>query len=610
MKAEAERIIKFIKECVKQSGRKGIVLGLSGGIDSAVVAVLAKRSCKELHCYYLPMIDEKEDFDKKHIEKLCKRFDLTYQTKGIMMDVEGIVDDSLNGITRVAYGNIKARIRMTILYQYANRLNCLVVGTTNKSEHQIGYYCYDTHTRVLTSEGLKKYNELNIGNKAFSLNFNNKTLEETTIENIHIFDYSGEMYHGKTKSTDFCVTPNHRMVIQNLHNPNEVKFQVIQDYMSKHKCMYIPTATGGFKGSLNDTKLYGFEINDIMYLYGLFVGDGDAYKGVVNYRLKDTKHHRCNATGRFKNVPNPIDKDVTYNTYTISFSVPKEDDANQKLINILNKYNIKWHNALCGIKIVSSDDTLFNIFIECGKYAINKHIPQFLLQYPSNYLIHLYNGLMDSDGDNNGRYYTISPRLSHQVVELAFKIGKSANIYNIPPKTSIYKGKEINSKSSYIVSIFQKSKTRAVTRNRMQLETYKGNIWCPTVGKNSNLIVERNGKFYFSGNTKYGDGAVDFEPIQHLYKTQVYELAKYLDIPNEIVDKKPTAGLWDGQTDEGELGISYKKLDKILHYKSSFTTHTIQQIADIVDCDEDDVELVKNLVERSEHKRRVPKCLK
>lgn len=140
MKAESERIIKFIKDYVKQSGRKGIVLGLSGGIDSAVVAVLAKKACKELHCYYLPMLDEKIDFDKDHIEKLCKRFDLTYQTKEIMMDVEGIVDDNLNGISKVAYGNIKARIRMTILYQYANRLNCLVAGTTNKSEHLIGYF--------------------------------------------------------------------------------------------------------------------------------------------------------------------------------------------------------------------------------------------------------------------------------------------------------------------------------------------------------------------------------------------------------------------------------------------------------------------------------------
>lgn len=64
--------------------------------------------------------------------------------------------------------------------------------------------------------------------------------------------------------------------------------------------------------------------------------------------------------------------------------------------------------------------------------------------------------------------------------------------------------------------------------------------------------------------TKHGDAAVDILPLGDLYKTQVYELAKYLGIPPEIINKKPTAGLWKNQYDEEELGITYKKLDKIL----------------------------------------------
>src|SRR5207245_4566560 len=64
--------------------------------------------------------------------------------------------------------------------------------------------------------------------------------------------------------------------------------------------------------------------------------------------------------------------------------------------------------------------------------------------------------------------------------------------------------------------------------------------------------------------SKFGDGAADFLPIGDLYKTQVREMARYLALPPEIVDKVPTAGLWPGQTDEGELGISYDELDRIL----------------------------------------------
>ncbi len=65
--------------------------------------------------------------------------------------------------------------------------------------------------------------------------------------------------------------------------------------------------------------------------------------------------------------------------------------------------------------------------------------------------------------------------------------------------------------------------------------------------------------------TKHGDGACDIEPIGDLYKTDVYQLAKYLEIPQEIIDKPPRAGLWNNQTDEDEIGMPYDLLDKILY---------------------------------------------
>jgi NAD+ synthase len=64
--------------------------------------------------------------------------------------------------------------------------------------------------------------------------------------------------------------------------------------------------------------------------------------------------------------------------------------------------------------------------------------------------------------------------------------------------------------------------------------------------------------------TKYGDGGVDLLPIGNLVKRQVKELAEYLEIPREIIDKPPSAGLWEGQTDEGEMGLKYEELDRYL----------------------------------------------
>lgn len=64
--------------------------------------------------------------------------------------------------------------------------------------------------------------------------------------------------------------------------------------------------------------------------------------------------------------------------------------------------------------------------------------------------------------------------------------------------------------------------------------------------------------------TRFGDEASDIEPLRSLYKTQVYILARELGIPEPVLTKAPTAGLWDGQTDEGEFGFTYQEADQIL----------------------------------------------
>lgn len=65
--------------------------------------------------------------------------------------------------------------------------------------------------------------------------------------------------------------------------------------------------------------------------------------------------------------------------------------------------------------------------------------------------------------------------------------------------------------------------------------------------------------------TRFGDEASDIEPLRNLYKTQVYQLAKFLKIPESILNKPPTADLWEGQTDEGEFGFTYKDADEVLY---------------------------------------------
>lgn len=100
--------------------------------------------------------------------------------------------------------------------------------------------------------------------------------------------------------------------------------------------------------------------------------------------------------------------------------------------------------------------------------------------------------------------------------------------------------------------------------------------------------------------TKYGDGGSDLSPLGDLYKWQVRELAKYQNIDEEIINKAPSAGLWNNQTDETELGITYEKLDKILHY-----VRTIESKDENFPLDADYSKVV-HLIKSSEHKRKMP----
>ncbi|MDD5027177.1 MAG: NAD(+) synthase, partial [Candidatus Omnitrophica bacterium] len=97
--------------------------------------------------------------------------------------------------------------------------------------------------------------------------------------------------------------------------------------------------------------------------------------------------------------------------------------------------------------------------------------------------------------------------------------------------------------------------------------------------------------------TKYGDGGVDILPIAGLLKKDVRRLAKELGIPVQIITKAPTAGLWPGQTDEKEMGITYNELDDILYRLE----HKQKQRAA-----KGKVAKVERMIAKSGHKRNMP----
>ncbi|EAH9928279.1 NAD+ synthase [Campylobacter jejuni] len=133
-----EKMCDFIQEKVKNSQSQGVVLGLSGGIDSALVATLCKRALKE---NVFALLMPTQISNKANLEdalRLCADLNLEYKIIEIQSILDAFIKQSEN-TTLVSLGNFAARIRMSLLYHYSALKNSLVIGTSNKSELLLGY---------------------------------------------------------------------------------------------------------------------------------------------------------------------------------------------------------------------------------------------------------------------------------------------------------------------------------------------------------------------------------------------------------------------------------------------------------------------------------------
>lgn len=105
--------------------------------------------------------------------------------------------------------------------------------------------------------------------------------------------------------------------------------------------------------------------------------------------------------------------------------------------------------------------------------------------------------------------------------------------------------------------------------------------------------------------TKFGDGAADVRPLGDLYKTEVYDLAAHLGVDERFIEKTPTAELWPGQTDEGEIGARYEAIDPFLRAYVDEGVD-VDAAADAAGVDGETAERLASLVDDSEHKRARP----
>lgn len=163
---------------------------------------------------------------------------------------------------------------------------------------------------------------------------------------------------------------------------------------------------------------------------------------------------------------------------------------------------------------------------------------------------------------------------------------------------------------SEIIKLFYHSIPEVDKTNRLATGNLKARIRMSTLYYYANLmnrIVVGTGnrtEILLGYFTKYGDGGVDIEPLGNLFKTQVKQIAHHLEVPHQIIEKPPSAGLWAGQTDEDDLGLSYEIIDNIL-FTLLDKGKPVEYAAEQFGIDKGVISDLMERINKNQHKRHV-----
>lgn len=384
----------------------------------------------------------------------------------------------------------------------------LLMAARDAGVKRFVYSCYDSKTRVLTRDGnLKDYQALSPGDQVLSINPVSQLMEWKRIMAVRTYPYHGELLHFIGRAYDVLVTPNHKMLIEtpSFGNGWNLRFEEASRTATRSVFRFP-------RGLWEGTAASQFS-DELLYLVGLYVGDG--YSSVGTHVAKTGLQRdewlaiARDSKGRFRSIQaNPTE--FRDNRPRLNLAIPRTDKSRHKVEAALDSLQIKWNNRDDGVIDFYTDEFKESLLTSCGASAADKHIPRHILNLPASKLRFVLQGILDSDGDGIQNVSTTSRQLVLDLAELAAKLGGSIAFREYEGKRTWIEDHWADCGRNYRLSVRRVPKW-AIGRHKVRRESYDGIVWCPEVEGNHNLLIERNGKFVFCGNSSssaYGESEV------------------------------------------------------------------------------------------------------